>query len=121
MIDSNTDSNSSGGKKKNKKKGKNKNNDNPQAYILAVTEKGYGKCVPIESFRTAKRRGRGTILIKFKSKAGGGGAKARRRRSSDQLQMEDMEAVAGLRSVLIISTEPLEEGAVNELLRGDAG
>ena len=30
-----------------------------------------------------------------------------------------MEAVAGLRSVLIISTEPLEEGAVSELLRGD--
>lgn len=50
--------------------------DTPQqieSYVLAVTEKGYGKRISIDEFRTQKRGGKGVILIKFKTKAGGGG------------------------------------------------
>lgn len=44
-------------------------------YVLAVTEKGYGKRISIEEFRVQKRGGRGVIIIKFKTKAGGGRGK----------------------------------------------
>ena len=47
-------------------------------HIFAVTEKGYGKRVPIDEFRTQRRGGKGTIIIKFKSKVGGGGIKLRK-------------------------------------------
>lgn len=49
----------------------------PPSYVLAVTEKGYGKRIPIEEFRTQRRGGKGVIAIKFKEKAGGGGKVAR--------------------------------------------
>ena len=48
-----------------------------QQYVLAVTEKGYGKRIPIDEFRTQRRGGKGVIAIKFKEKAGGGGKLAR--------------------------------------------
>ncbi len=41
--------------------------------MLVVTEKGYGKCVPVDSFRLQSRGGKGATVMKFKSKAGGGG------------------------------------------------
>jgi len=41
--------------------------------VLVVTEKGYGKCVPVDSFRLQSRGGKGATVMKFKSKAGGGG------------------------------------------------
>lgn len=47
------------------------------SYVLAVTEKGYGKRIPIDEFRTQRRGGKGVIAIKFKEKAGGGGKIAR--------------------------------------------
>ena len=37
-----------------------------QSYILVVTEKGYGKCVPIDAFRTQRRGGKGSTVMKFK-------------------------------------------------------
>lgn len=49
----------------------------PVSYVLAVTEKGYGKRIPIDEFRTQRRGGKGVIAIKFKEKAGGGGKLAR--------------------------------------------
>jgi len=47
------------------------------SYVLAVTEKGYGKRIPIDEFRTQRRGGKGVIALKFKEKAGGGGKIAR--------------------------------------------
>ena len=47
------------------------------AYVFAITERGYGKRIPISEFRKAKRGGRGVFAIKFKEKAGGGGKQAR--------------------------------------------
>lgn len=46
---------------------------NSSSYVLVVTEKGYGKCVPVDSFRLQSRGGKGATVMKFKSKAGGGG------------------------------------------------
>ena len=46
---------------------------NETSYVLVVTEKGYGKCVPVDSFRLQSRGGKGATVMKFKSKAGGGG------------------------------------------------
>jgi len=42
------------------------------SYVLAVTEKGYGKRILIDEFKTQKRGGKGVTIIKFKTKAGGG-------------------------------------------------
>eukprot|EP01038_Epipyxis_sp_PR26KG_P009141 gene9141-12327_t len=42
------------------------------SYILVITERGYGKRIPIDEFRTIKRGGKGVFIIKFKSKVGGG-------------------------------------------------
>ena len=47
-------------------------------HVLAVTEKGSGKRVPIAEFTTHKRGGKGSIIIKFKSKVGGGGMQLRK-------------------------------------------
>jgi DNA gyrase subunit A len=47
-------------------------------FIFAVTEKGYGKRIPIDDFRKARRGGRGVYAIKFKEKAGGGRKAARK-------------------------------------------
>jgi DNA gyrase subunit A len=55
-----------------------------QSYVLVVTEKGFGKCVPIEAFRTQRRGGKGSTLMRFKARAGGGG-KAKRDEASDGL------------------------------------
>ena len=35
-------------------------------YLLAVTEKGFGKRIAIDDFRTKRRRGAGVTAIKFK-------------------------------------------------------
>lgn len=43
--------------------------DADHSYVLAVTEKGYGKRINIDHFRTQKRGGKGQYVIKFKSKA----------------------------------------------------
>lgn len=40
-------------------------------YFLAVTDKGFGKRIPIDEFRIKKRRGAGVTAIKFKEKVGG--------------------------------------------------
>lgn len=41
-------------------------------FVLALTEKGYGKRIEIDEFKIQKRGGRGVTAIKFKEKAGGG-------------------------------------------------
>ena len=51
--------------------------DNQSAFVFAITERGYGKRIPISEFRKAKRGGRGVFAIKFKEKVGGGGKQAR--------------------------------------------
>ena len=43
------------------------------ATLLALTERGYGKRVPLREFKTQKRGGMGVIATKFKA-AGKGGA-----------------------------------------------
>ena len=64
--------------------------DDKSAYVFAITERGYGKRIPITEFRKAKRGGRGVFAIKFKEKVGGGGKKARAagksRKESDALR-----------------------------------
>lgn len=52
-------------------------NGSASSYVLAVTEKGYGKRISIDEFRTQRRGGKGVIAIKFKDKAGGGGKTSR--------------------------------------------
>ena len=52
-------------------------NESESSYVLAVTEKGYGKRISIDEFRTQRRGGKGVIAIKFKEKAGGGGKSSR--------------------------------------------
>ena len=41
-------------------------------FVLAITEKGYGKRMEIDEFKVQKRGGKGLTAIKFKAKAGGG-------------------------------------------------
>lgn len=48
------------------------------SYMLAVTERGYGKRISLSEFKTQRRGGMGVIAMKFKAKAGGGGAKTRK-------------------------------------------
>jgi DNA gyrase subunit A len=38
-----------------------------EAYVLVITQRGYGKRISIDEFRTQKRGGKGVIIIKFKS------------------------------------------------------
>ena len=35
-------------------------------FVLAVTERGYGKRIAVDEFRTTKRGGKGVIIMKFK-------------------------------------------------------
>jgi DNA gyrase subunit A len=56
---------------------KDSENNSCKNFIFAITERGYGKRIPIEEFRKAKRGGRGVYAIKFKEKVGGGGSIAR--------------------------------------------
>lgn len=46
--------------------------------MLAVTEKGFGKRVPVGLLKVQKRRGKGTKVLKFKAKAGNDGLRALR-------------------------------------------
>eukprot|EP01041_Mallomonas_annulata_P001538 gene1538-2966_t len=46
-------------------------------YLLAVTQRGYGKRMSVDEFRRQKRGCKGCIAIKFKPKAGGGGRASR--------------------------------------------
>jgi len=39
-----------------------------EAFVLVITERGYGKRISIDEFRTQKRGGKGVIIIKYKSK-----------------------------------------------------
>lgn len=71
-----------------------------------VTEKGYGKRVPIDEFRQQKRNGKGSTAIKFKEKAGGGGIGSRKLGKVS----EDPDALSCMRichpgDELVISTE----------------
>lgn len=61
--------------------------------MLVVTRKGYGKCVPADSFRVQNRRSKGALIVKFKSKAGGGGKKAR----SAGVPSEETDAISNIR------------------------
>eukprot|EP01035_Chromulina_nebulosa_P026731 gene26731-35038_t len=47
------------------------------SFVLVVTEKGYGKRIAIDEFKTQRRAGKGVIITKFKQKAGGGGRASR--------------------------------------------
>lgn len=42
--------------------------ENTTAYVVAVTDKGYGKRIPIDEFVVQRRGGKGVIAIKFKGK-----------------------------------------------------
>ena len=42
------------------------------SYALVVTERGYGKCVPVDLFHAQHRNIRGKIILKFKRKTVGG-------------------------------------------------
>lgn len=71
-----------------------------------VTEKGYGKRVPIDEFRQQKRNGKGSTAIKFKQKAGGGGIESRKAGKV----AEDPDALSCMRicrpgDELVLSTE----------------
>lgn len=76
-------------------------------FIFAVTEKGYGKRIPIDDFRKAKRGGRGVYAIKFKEKAGGG-------RKGSQGAKGKAKAIAAA------GDDDVQEGAVSKR-KGDAG
>ena len=45
------------------------------SYALVVTERGYGKCVPVDLFHAQNRNIRGKIILKFKNKVRGGSGK----------------------------------------------
>ena len=40
--------------------------ENATSYVVAVTERGFGKRIPIEEFVVQRRGGKGVIAIKFK-------------------------------------------------------
>lgn len=61
------------------------------SFVLVVTEKGYGKRLSIDEFKTQRRGGKGVIITKFKQKAGGG-----RKASRDSGKLES-DAVASMR------------------------
>jgi DNA gyrase subunit A len=63
------------------------NTDN-ESFVFAVTERGFGKRIPVKEFRLAKRGGRGVYAIKFKDKAGGGGSKSRAQGSESKGRYE---------------------------------
>ena len=63
-------------------------------YALVVSEKGYGKCVPVDSFRLQKRGTKGATVMRFKSKAGGGG---QAHRKAGTAGAADADAISNIR------------------------
>jgi DNA gyrase subunit A len=55
--------------------------DDLDQYVLIVTNKGYGKLVAIDQFRTQARAGYGVISMKFRSSSG----KAKREETDDSV------------------------------------
>ena len=83
-------------------------------HILAVTEKGYGKRVPIDEFTTHRRGGKGSIIIKFKSKAGGGGMQLRKATTASGTILTTKK---GKSTALATASDPINSGDALSCMR----